>query len=465
MSIQRAFGNLLQEAVDGRYDHDYLRDHNRERLRNTIRGLNDKFASGMRNCGHKHQIEHLMDVVVPVKGFDPSQVISVADALKMVQSKVLAYGRGQELSNNYSHTLCRSLFNIQSHYWKDLAQNYVNEAYWEAERFLRRALHYVAPATSSIIWQELISPQLKEKKEALDSKVEELYRPFKDFWPCHSNGRYELFSASYEQRWLALGSHLYKPIRSHDQVACKKLLLDMLAYYDTALPTFVDNVISLGVETCLLAGLPDLITRNEILVMNEASLAKLAAEPSEAVMQREAEEEKKRTLESALDKLDDQPFLIDDYLDTREEIELEPESPSTEDASTLEAPELVLSQPEGRVSTGSSEGPDDVRPPSNSFQVSTAQSFGITTPRKFDFNAYADLKHQPLTPERTPARSTDLSASGPGVDSFQSLFGRTPSPASDRSRKARSRGSSRISRQPSNALSDEIDPVTGEEIL
>ena len=151
--------------------------------------------------------------------------------------------------------------------------------------------------------------QLETRWVALEAKLEEIIKPFARFQPYFTPDRFSFTRQYYQNKWNALSSSsdATKQIEHLDNSqACTELLLDMLAYYDNAVETFTDNLISLGVESCLLSGLSDLIGSDVIATMSNSELSKYAAEPEDTVTRRIYAQQKQRMLQTSLEFLQDQ---------------------------------------------------------------------------------------------------------------------------------------------------------------
>jgi GTPase SAR1 family protein len=311
LDMQANYKSLVEDGVVGRYKGKYLNSKPAERLRNTIRQLNDGFSQAMQDHGHMYHINDMM----PTKAFappgvEPSHSIAAAEYVQMIQNRILEFGRSQELPNRYDTALSSTVFTVQSQRWEALAKEYLSSAFESTTKFLYNALESVTtPPNSALIWNRLIKPQLDTRWAALEQKLQEIMKPYTEFQPYSSPRRYAKNLRHYQSKWneLSSSSTVTREIEQLDNgYACTELLLDMLAYYDNALETFTDNLISLAVENCLLSGLPDLISSNRIATMSNAELSKFAAESEDTITRRVYAQQKQRTLQTSLEILQDQ---------------------------------------------------------------------------------------------------------------------------------------------------------------
>jgi hypothetical protein len=81
--------------------------------------------------------------------------------------------------------------------------------------------------------------------------------------------------------------------------ACSELLLNMLAYYMGAVKAFINNIISLAVEGCLLRNLSDVFHLEEILAASPEELEICASESSEVSLKRANIQQKRGKLRHA----------------------------------------------------------------------------------------------------------------------------------------------------------------------
>ena len=311
LDIQAQFRSLVEDGVVGRYHSKYLNTRPDQRLRNTIRHLNDSFSQTMADYGHTYHITDMMPTQKNFpSGFEPPRSISAAEYIQMIQPTILEVGRSQELPNHYDTYLSCTIFRMQSQRWDVLAREYLRVAFDATTKFLSNALESVTtPPNSALIWNRLVKPQLDSRWAALEQKLRDIMKPYAEFQPYSTPRRYITNLRHYQNKWskLSSSSTVTNMIEQFDNsAACIELLLDMLAYYDNALETFTDNLISLAVESCLLDGLPDLISSNLIATMSNAELSKFASESEDTITRRTYARQKQQTLCTSLEILQDQ---------------------------------------------------------------------------------------------------------------------------------------------------------------
>jgi GTPase SAR1 family protein len=311
LDVQASFKTLVEDGVVGRYQSKYLNDRPDERLRNTIRHLNDGFSKVMEEHGHFYHITDVMSERTPVPpDIESPESITAIEYIQKIRSTKLEAGRSQELPNHYDTSLTCTVFREQSQRWDGLARMYLTSAFGSTEKFLLNALESVTtPLNAALLWNCLIKPEMEKRRKSLEEKLQEVMKPYREFLPYSTPKRYKSNHEHFQQRWKHLSSS-GSFTRRFEQItngpACKELLLDMLAYYDNALETFTDNLISLAVESHLLDGLPDLISANLIATMSNEKLSKYAAESEDTITRRAYAQQKQETLRKSLDILQDQ---------------------------------------------------------------------------------------------------------------------------------------------------------------
>lgn len=140
--------------------------------------------------------------------------------------------------------------------------------------------------------QEIVEPALRERKRVFDKKLEELRHP-------------------YNQRSIYCVSRRYNvevnkmPITeqgaSDEFAQCCKVLRSAEAFYKVAVDVFTENVISLGVEMCLLDRLFAILSRDLFDDMSDEELLYLGSESEETQSRREQLLAEKMQFEEARD--------------------------------------------------------------------------------------------------------------------------------------------------------------------
>ncbi len=208
LDIQTSFKTLVEDGVVGRYQSKYLNDRPDQRLRNTIRHLNDTFSQAMVDHGHMYHVIDMMPAkAYDYQGFEPPEPITAVDYIQLIQSTILEAGRSQELPNHYDTYLSCTVFRIQSQRWERLAMEYLKSAFEITTNFLWTALDSVTtPPNSALIWHRLIKPQLDKRWATLEQKLQEIMKPYTEFQPYSTPRRYITEHRLYQEKWNTLSS-------------------------------------------------------------------------------------------------------------------------------------------------------------------------------------------------------------------------------------------------------------------
>jgi Dynamin family/Dynamin central region/Dynamin GTPase effector domain len=315
-TIADKFCRLLENGVAGRYENEKFFDHNNAHFRAEIRTVNDNFANDMYQYGRTYKIlnangQPILHTTHQEGGGSASskhrhsyqlpQIISESDFLDMVQSQILQPNRGRQLPPLSDPCLVGPVFRLQCRDWQTIAIDHVQAVFEVTKNFTMAILEHVAePVTGDRLSQKLIEPALRRKHQELLEKVKELLEPYQTDFPysVHPLLTEELFK-------IDAVPGPAKPTEWHDQstadrLACTKLMQYAQTYYNFAQYVFVDNVIILGVENCLLKRLTDLLTPLQVLDLDDNQVEELAEESDETVATRTMLERRLEVLQQAL---------------------------------------------------------------------------------------------------------------------------------------------------------------------
>ena len=288
-NICENFRDRVRNGVEGNYTNPYYEEHLDQRLRATVRRLNDQFDQDMQIHGHRYHIQDVMENPRNESTEDRSapETISAISFLEYIDLEVLQTGRAQELPGRYNPDLVATVFRKQSTKWKDIARNHARSIFDQTVWFLLQILKSTTEGEiTSRIWTGLIQPRLRMRQKALEEKVEELLKPFTDFLPFSTPQRYAKGLARFSEQRSRLEASCFGQNSVRDFVACTDVLFAMLAYYDNAMETFIDNMITLAVENCLLYDLSNLIPQHVIATMTDEDLKRYTEEPEDFYLRR-----------------------------------------------------------------------------------------------------------------------------------------------------------------------------------
>ena len=293
--VQANFKSLVDEGVEGQYRNNYFEGDENRRLRSVMRKLSNDFALAMHDHRHTHHIVDLMPLRMKSLTFlDASPVrlcswITAADYVYKIHDTILTTAQGYELPGCYSPNHIGPLFRLHSINWRALTAAYVKKAICYTERFLCDALNSSTEYSNATkIWIGIVKPSLDERKESLYAKIEELLKPFMDFEIWSRPILYQERVQQWEQKACNVMSTITKPTGRDMKAlkACLELLVNMLAYYMGALEVFINNVVSLAVEGCLLRDLSGVFGLEKVLAFDPKELEKHASEGTEVQAKR-----------------------------------------------------------------------------------------------------------------------------------------------------------------------------------
>ncbi|KAH8700275.1 P-loop containing nucleoside triphosphate hydrolase protein [Talaromyces proteolyticus] len=314
-NISRTFDHITADALLGRYTDPFFGDEMEySRLRAVIRELNEQFVDAMSiggsrriivNKGEKERIELDRDNA-RYNGYlkDWSANYISRDDLEIEVAESARMNRGIELPGTANQHQVGRLFRDQSNPWEELARTHITEAWGAVKCFVMLVLqHLTDKHTCSLIFVKVLEPKLETMKNAVLDKLEELTSHIKRGHPLpvgreflirlqkarsirESPQLYEQLKAAgvQEDQRLVFDQTSLKKVCSQvqtsgDEFAATDIIDQMVAYYDTAIVTFVDNVVTLGIENCLLNPLKSIFTGQTINEMDDSEVQALAAEP------------------------------------------------------------------------------------------------------------------------------------------------------------------------------------------
>ncbi|KZF21318.1 hypothetical protein L228DRAFT_170353 [Xylona heveae TC161] len=319
MNLSKRFQTLTRGAIMG----DYLGDDFKNkffdvvdagrgqfgnRLRARIRALTEQFASDMRKRGHSFQIidgDNGAQMLNIDRGVDAPPVKWKSDFVNETRM-LLEKNKGLELPGLFSPYLVGDLFRMHSINWKEISEEFVSETCDAAREYLEELLGYIAePSSSNIILNELIGPAVDERNRILDEKLKELRSPYTGAFAMTQSPRFIRHVERLRKLRLEKEGQptTNKNVAGTDTFACVELIDCMQAYYNTVIEVFIDNVITLGVENCLMKDMDAIFDPEMIIEMENEELAKLASEPAHIRARREQLLEQQAVLENGLNTL------------------------------------------------------------------------------------------------------------------------------------------------------------------
>ncbi|KAH8655656.1 dynamin family protein [Xylariales sp. PMI_506] len=326
LKVSQSFQLLVKAAVDGAYgdtffEYSTTEDGHSRRLRAVIQNLNTEFAEGMRLRGHRR---NFVDAAKPNKitpGSEKGPVtVSRASVLDEI-AEILKRTRGRELPGTHDPLIIGDLFFDQASPWLSLTEHHLL-AVWSATRsFLDISISYLTDEiTAGLLLDEVIGPEMDEVWTGLQAKHQELLRPYqKGAHPITYNHYFTetlqtMRNRRIEEevgRKLSTFLHLNGITTLEDlpprkiktatlitalsqsneadmnRYASSELLDCMLAFYQVALKSVVDNIAIYAVEYGLIQKLEGFFSTSRVMKMSPELIQTIAAEPPGAVAQRE----------------------------------------------------------------------------------------------------------------------------------------------------------------------------------
>ncbi|KAI6082454.1 hypothetical protein F4821DRAFT_247170 [Hypoxylon rubiginosum] len=313
--IVSQFHTLCLYAINGNYDDEFFQglfpdrgaswstDNRIRKLRAILHDQNLAFVHVLHTKGARHIIlpedsnasPTLMNLptslqnLVDQYGFkEPAKVAfkDLAAQLKLL----LATWQGCEFPGTINNTLAVKLFREQSQPWEAIARRHLQLILSMTKEFVETlVLHITNPGLNTYlkIISKIVESFFEEKSSVLESKLQELLCHYKSDYPqisdtefrtiiAHKRGKKghmdqarDLFAKQPELFTEEMHRQLGKMSQSEDvsESEVDELVYKSETYYELALPTFVDNVVILAVENCLIKDLPFMITTDKIKQM------------------------------------------------------------------------------------------------------------------------------------------------------------------------------------------------------
>ncbi|KXX76061.1 Interferon-induced GTP-binding protein Mx [Madurella mycetomatis] len=339
LGIADDFQQLARDAVEGRYSNDkFFGSINQKgaKLRARLRNLNRAFTAIMMTKGARYKIEldepdtsedlgnngrddefpeYLQELIDEYNVPDPE--LKPEEELNTELQLQASHNQAKEFPGEANGELARQLFREQAAPWQDIASVHLRQTLKASKEFVEQAFVHIIGAdmtTLEAILSGCVDPFFEEKEEMLQIKLRELLVPYINVYglPLENEFRErmekrtllrlagrlserleqrnpELFSPNpvellsrYDIKQAVIASEESKS----DEFGTRKVIDMMMTYYDMSLRTFVDNVINLAVESCLVCDIPTILTPRKVNAMSTDRMKELASESEEIQNQR-----------------------------------------------------------------------------------------------------------------------------------------------------------------------------------
>ncbi|VBB78393.1 Putative Protein similar to dynamin GTPase [Podospora comata] len=349
--ISSRFRELAGEAVRGNYLDDFFgglypdpdsteyTDARIKKLRALVRDLNRVFAhvllvKGSRrkilwdgdnqdrdsdnvesdneenDCSEPELAAHLHQLLEHYPFEDPATV-SLAN-LKGELEAMASENQGTEFPGSPNDRLTLRLFRDQSQPWEDIAERHIKLITEICQGFTEKLIDHIVgrdPKTAQALLREYVAPFFQEKASLLGVKLQELlyhYMNGYDPMPLLKNTRSRRGGERRVQQTARQLEKVYPNLEglTHEHVSravleaaseatpssdfgTDKIIESMTNYYDRSLDIFIDNVVVLGLENCLLRHLPTILDPDMVPNMTDEDVEKVAAESRPVRQERE----------------------------------------------------------------------------------------------------------------------------------------------------------------------------------
>ncbi|KIW17193.1 hypothetical protein PV08_04384 [Exophiala spinifera] len=336
VNMSSQYTRLVENALAGNYSDPFFQDDKETtRLRAATMAVVDAFESSMRSQGHTfeitkssstHSIRHQNTTPASTALIWPEHHpdrIDLREALTIVET-LLKNQRGPELSFLFNPGLIGELFKVQSRKWSTIASECSGEMCRVVRAFLRKVVQYICPQTGQMaerVLRHVFDDALENIQETLGAKNSELLAPFKGSFFYSTKVKLQA-SLKEIERQDAIDDDLEEKARSGtktketpgifvdsrdvgatagaDEPTRRKMLQYSRAYYNVALENFIDNIVILGFEACLLSKLSDIFSPQTASRMDDEMLQLLAGESPRQMRQREDLQRELQTLKNSL---------------------------------------------------------------------------------------------------------------------------------------------------------------------
>ncbi|KAH6897274.1 P-loop containing nucleoside triphosphate hydrolase protein [Thelonectria olida] len=307
VKVAAQFQTLLAAALKGDYTDTFFGDggvgygaYRHEdtvvrRLRTLMGNLNRSFALVMVNSGAKRHFIN-SDGSGDYKAQVPSQLIPFVEFYH--QPGPDATPREEfiaEVENmipvNSSEAVIASLFREQAAPWESIATTHIELAKSTVKAFVESTMTHIVGTDNKILGEALrtfVDPFFIRTSMELELKLKELLKHYKEghIQPHDTAFRRFLFQQQAGLQYRPLARNPDLKSWSIDRTNAEAAVDEMTSYYNFTLQTFTDNVITLVVDNCLISHMPDIITLDRVLELNDEDLQMFVTETEEMKQRR-----------------------------------------------------------------------------------------------------------------------------------------------------------------------------------
>ncbi|OCK79504.1 hypothetical protein K432DRAFT_354779 [Lepidopterella palustris CBS 459.81] len=329
LDISSRFEKITGQAINGMYLDAFFGDPfssdpfsssffpEKRNLRAVIRRLNGDFVMHMSLYGRRRRIidnstkERASDgrldsptgVETRSEPDSEEDCITRTELEKEITAMALVH-RGIELPGNPNPLLVGKLFRDQSKPWEKIAYNHLMIVWGTVKDFVESLLqHLTNDHTCRLLQRKILDPALENMKQSLLRKLEELVAYYKKGHPLTLDEKFlvsirelqkDSQTASFKTTLLEKypGANSEKGLTIEETLTaysaakpqsnqCAADIIDLVeTYYNIASTTFIDNVVILAIENCLVQPLESIFTTQTVNQLHHTVVTQLAAEPT-----------------------------------------------------------------------------------------------------------------------------------------------------------------------------------------
>ncbi|KAF2179566.1 hypothetical protein K469DRAFT_673970 [Zopfia rhizophila CBS 207.26] len=339
--ISEEFEELIKQATTGRYENENFFREFQTRFRAWLIHENGKFARSMYKWGHDFEDEALQ---ATARGSAPSiiqangrpgvrqlpQGMSRDEIIEKKVRHVQMWNQSSGVPGTFQPRCVTKVFQDKARPWRSIAEAHILTVWGAARNLFYRAGKAAArnKHTADAICEYLIDIELVKKREEMRKKLDEVLRPYTEIEATTYNPEFMVKrerrrehknrtedeslrqiltgkqrNADYLQQ-IEHGLAQYRHPRVEFATDSSEILDLADTYYEIALPTFIDNVANLVIESCLVHDLHLMFKPTTVQQMSREdaqNLAALASEPQKIYHKRKRLEKEERDLSKALE--------------------------------------------------------------------------------------------------------------------------------------------------------------------
>ncbi|KAL1870870.1 hypothetical protein Daus18300_004959 [Diaporthe australafricana] len=349
LGIADDFQRLARDAVEGRYGDRFFGDLSAydRKLRARLRQMNHAFDSTMSSKGTTYNIEceiesdsddisddeipaHLRRQIHEYQRQFPDPLPIKRSALTRQLEDLASLNQGKELPGTPNAELALQFFRKQAKPWKRIAEFHLVQVQDASKAFVDQLFQCVIGADNETIGAVLngcADPFFDKKSALLVDKLQELLRPYttgyglplerefraetskrallrnsQQLMEALKTERPDIFhpEAPAMDRETFLQSVVDTKSLSKGDFGTEQVIHMMVVHYEMSRRTFIENVINLAVENCLICDIPNILTPKKVNHMTEETLRDLVSESEEVLLKREVLQEQAKTLREGL---------------------------------------------------------------------------------------------------------------------------------------------------------------------